>query len=83
MELPPRGNPGFVLPKEQILPVGREVFAGVAAMMNKLIEVTGNNDVGRKYIDFMLKVFDDHIGIYLTHDLLFSSTCYGGNINNC
>ena len=84
MELPPRGNPGFVLPKEQILPVGREVFAGVAAMMNKLIEVTGNNDVGRKYIDFMLKkIFDEHIGIYLTHDLLFRSTSYEGNINNC
>ena len=48
MELPPRGNPGFVLPKEQILPVGREVFAGVAAMMNKLIDVTGT--------DFTLKV---------------------------
>ena len=46
MELPDRGNQGFVLSKEQILPVGREVFAGVAAMMNKLIEITGTNDYG-------------------------------------
>ena len=46
MELPPRGNPGFVLPKEQILPVGREVFAGVAAMINKLIDISGTNGYG-------------------------------------
>ena len=46
MELPPRGGSGFVLPKEQILPVGREVFAGVAAMMNKLIDISGTNGYG-------------------------------------
>ena len=56
MELPPRGGVGFVLPKEQILPVGREVFAGVAAMMNKLIDITGNSDVWSKYLKCYAKI---------------------------
>ena len=47
MELPPTwgvGSPGFELPPDQILPVGRETYAGVAAMLRKLIEVSGNEN---------------------------------------
>ena len=47
MELPPTwggGSSGFELPPDQILPVGRETYAGVAAMLRKLIEVSGNEN---------------------------------------
>ena len=49
MELPPTwggGSSGFELPPDQILPVGRETYAGVAAMLRKLIEVSGNENTG-------------------------------------
>ena len=36
IELPPTGGPGFVLPASKIVPVGKEVHAGVAAMLAKL-----------------------------------------------
>ena len=48
MELPPTwgvGSPGFELPPDQILPVGRETYAGVTAMLRKLIEVSGNENI--------------------------------------
>ena len=38
IELPPKGSPGFVLPASRILSVGKEMFAGVAAMVTKLID---------------------------------------------
>jgi len=34
--LPPKGSPGFVLPASRILPVGKEMYAGVAAMLERL-----------------------------------------------
>jgi hypothetical protein len=40
IELPPQGNPGFVLPADRILPVGKETFAGVTAMLTKLLNDT-------------------------------------------
>ena len=36
IELPPKAEPGFVLPASRILPVGKEMYAGVAAMLEKL-----------------------------------------------
>ena len=38
IELPPRGYPGFELPESNIIPVGKEMYAGVAAMVSKLIK---------------------------------------------
>ena len=38
IELPPKGSPGFVLPASRILSVGKEMYAGVAAMVTKLID---------------------------------------------
>ena len=38
IELPPKGGPGFELPPSRILPVGKEMHAGVAAMVSKLIK---------------------------------------------
>jgi len=38
IELPPKGGPGFDLPPSRILPVGKEMHAGVAAMVSHLIK---------------------------------------------
>ena len=41
IELPPySNNPGWVLPADRILPVGKETFAGVTAMLTKLLNDT-------------------------------------------
>ena len=44
IELPPKGSthglPGFELPADRILPVGRETFAGISAMLTKLLNDT-------------------------------------------
>ena len=37
IELPPKGNSGFVLPASRILSVGRETHAGITAMLTKLL----------------------------------------------
>ena len=37
IELPPKGNPGFAIPSHRILPVGKETYAGITAMLNKLL----------------------------------------------
>ena len=37
IELPPKGSPGFELPPSRILDVGKETYAGVVAMLTKLM----------------------------------------------
>ena len=37
IELPPKGNPGFALPASRIVGVGKETYAGVTAMLTKLL----------------------------------------------
>ena len=40
IELPPKGSPGFALPADRILPVGRETYAGITAMLTRLLNDT-------------------------------------------
>ena len=40
IELPPKGSPGFVLPANRILPIGKETHAGITAMLTSLLNDT-------------------------------------------